>query len=58
MECDWGEGQKKRQEQGSAVRTKSLGECKTFSPERNFSAVMETVEALIIPKSKSEEVLL
>lgn len=34
---------------GSTVRTKSLGECRTFCPERNFRAVMETIEALIIP---------
>lgn len=58
MEFEWGEGQKKRQEQGdgSAVRTNFLGKCRTFCPETNFRAVMETIEALIIPKLKSEEV--
>lgn len=43
---------------GAAVRTRSLGECMTFCPERNFKAVMETIEALIILKSKSEELLI
>lgn len=43
---------------GSAGRTKSLGEGRTFCPERNFRAVMETMEAFIIPKSEGEEVLI
>lgn len=43
---------------GSTGRRKSLGECRTFCPERNFRAVMKTIEALIIPKPKSEEFLL
>lgn len=60
MECEWGREaeEETRTRDGSSGRTESLEECRTFCPERNFRAVMETVEAFIIPKSKSEEVLI
>lgn len=59
MECEWGREaeEETRTRDGSSGRTESLGEGRTFCPERNFRAMMETTEELIIPKSKSEEVL-